>query len=85
MRLGHASYAYIDGKSGSELSLHSQRFLARKSPDDLGQWFGTLMEHSRTVFQPWSMELLFVAGVMNAVSIASDWVPSTSARFFNSP
>jgi DNA-binding HxlR family transcriptional regulator len=54
-------------KAGSELSLHSQRFLARKSPPELGTWFGSLMEHSRTVFQPWSMELLFVAGVLGEV------------------
>lgn len=54
-------------KSGSELSLHSQRFLAAKKPEELGAWFGALMEHSRTVFQPWSMELLFVAGVLGEV------------------
>jgi DNA-binding HxlR family transcriptional regulator len=54
-------------KSGSELSLHSQRFLAAKTPKEVGAWFGALMEHSRTVFQPWSMELLFVAGVLGEV------------------
>lgn len=54
-------------RAGSELSLHSQRFLAAKRPDELGKWFGALMEHSRVVFQPWSMELLFVAGVLGEV------------------
>jgi DNA-binding HxlR family transcriptional regulator len=54
-------------RSGSELSLHSQRFLAAKSPKEMGAWFGALMEHSRTVFQPWSMEILFVAGVLGDV------------------
>ncbi len=54
-------------RSGSELSLHSQRFLASKSPKEIGAWFGALMEHSRVVFQPWSMELLFVAGVLGEV------------------
>jgi DNA-binding HxlR family transcriptional regulator len=54
-------------KSGSELSLHSQRFLAAKGPKEVGAWFGALMEHSRTVFQPWCLELLFVAGVLGEV------------------
>lgn len=54
-------------RSGSELSLHSQRFLAAKGPKEVGAWFGALMEHSRTVFQPWSMEVLFVAGVLGEV------------------
>jgi DNA-binding transcriptional ArsR family regulator len=54
-------------RAGSELSLHSQRFLAAKSPKEMGAWFGALMEHSRTVFQPWSMEILFVAGVLGDV------------------
>ena len=54
-------------RAGSELSLHSQRFLAAKSPKEVGTWFGALMEHSRAVFQPWSMELLFVAGVLGEV------------------
>lgn len=54
-------------QAGSELSVHSQRFLAAKSPKDMGQWFGALMEHSRIVFQPWSMEILFVAGVLGEV------------------
>lgn len=54
-------------RAGSQLSLHSQRFLAAKTPKEVGLWFGALMEHSRVVFQPWSMELLFVAGVMGEV------------------
>lgn len=54
-------------RAGSELSIHSQRFLAAKQPKELGVWFGSLMEHSRVVFQPWSMELLFVAGVLGEV------------------
>jgi DNA-binding HxlR family transcriptional regulator len=54
-------------RAGSELSMHSQRFLAAKKPDEVGKWFGALMEHSRVVFQPWSMELLFVAGVLGEV------------------
>jgi DNA-binding HxlR family transcriptional regulator len=54
-------------KAGSELSMHSQAFLAAKTPKEIGQWFGSLMEHSRVVFQPWSMELLFVAGVLGEV------------------
>ena len=54
-------------KAGSELSLHSQKFLAAKTPAEVGKWFGALMEHSRVVFQPWSMEILFVAGVQGEV------------------
>lgn len=54
-------------RAGSELSLHSQRFLAARSPEELGKWFTALMEHSKVVFQPWSMEILFVAGVLGEV------------------
>jgi len=54
-------------KAGSDLSLHTQRFLSGMSPKEMGAWFGTLMERSRDVFQPWSMELLFVAGVLGEV------------------
>lgn len=54
-------------RSGSELSVHSRKFLSAKSPKEIGAWFGALMEHSRVVFQPWSMEILFVAGVLGEV------------------
>ena len=68
LRQPEAMAAYRSAvKAGSELSLHSQRFLAAKPPDEIGAWFGALMEHSRAVFQPWSMELLFVTGVLGEV------------------
>ena len=54
-------------RAGSELSLHSQRFLAARSPKEMGDWLGRLMEISRDVFQPWSMEILFVTGVQGEV------------------
>jgi DNA-binding HxlR family transcriptional regulator len=54
-------------RAGSVLSVQSQRFLAAKSPKEMGAWFGAFMEHSRVVFQPWSMEILFVAGVLGEV------------------
>ncbi len=54
-------------KAGSELSLASQAFLAKKKPGELGEWFTALMRHSRTVFQPWSMEIIFVTGVLGHV------------------
>src|SRR5687768_8389958 len=47
-------------RAGSELSLHSQRFLAARTPKEMAEWLGRLMEVSRDVFQPWSMEILFV-------------------------
>jgi DNA-binding HxlR family transcriptional regulator len=54
-------------RAGSELSLHSQRFLAARSPKEMGEWLARLMEVSRDVFQPWSMEILFVTGVVGEV------------------
>lgn len=54
-------------RAGSELSLHSQRFLLAKGADGMGQWIGRLMEVSRDVFQPWTMEILFVTGVQGEV------------------
>jgi DNA-binding HxlR family transcriptional regulator len=54
-------------RAGSELSLQSQRFLLAKGPDAMGQWIGRLMELSRDVFQPWTMEMLFVTGVLGEV------------------
>jgi DNA-binding HxlR family transcriptional regulator len=54
-------------RSGSELSLHTQRFLAAKGPDEMGRWLRELMGASRIVFQPWSMETLFVTGVLGEV------------------
>jgi DNA-binding HxlR family transcriptional regulator len=54
-------------RAGSELSLHSQRFLAARSPKEMAEWLGRLMEVSRDVFQPWSMEILFVTGVQGEV------------------
>ena len=54
-------------RAGSELSLHSQRFLVAKGPAEMGKWSGRLMEVSRDVFQPWTMEILFVTGVLGEV------------------
>lgn len=54
-------------RAGSELSIHSQRFLAARSPKEMAEWLGRLMEISRDVFQPWSMEILFVTGVQGEV------------------
>lgn len=54
-------------RAGSELSLHSQRFLVAKGPREMGKWIGRLMEVSRDVFQPWTMEILFVTGVLGQV------------------
>ena len=54
-------------RAGSELSLHSQRFLVARSPKEMGEWLSRLMEVSRDVFQPWSMEILFVTGVQGEV------------------
>lgn len=54
-------------RAGSELSLHSQRFLLAKGPGEMGKWVGRLMEVSRDVFQPWTMEILFVTGVLGEV------------------
>lgn len=68
LRQPEAMAAYKQAvRSGSELSLHSQKSMAALSPKEMGTWFGDLMEHSRVVFQPWSMELLFVAGVLGEV------------------
>ena len=54
-------------RAGSELSLHSQRFLVARSPKEMAEWLARLMEVSRDVFQPWSMEILFVTGVQGEV------------------
>lgn len=68
LRQPEAMAAYRQAvRSGSELSLHSQKCMAALSPTEMGRWFADLMEHSRVVFQPWSMELLFVAGVLGEV------------------
>jgi DNA-binding HxlR family transcriptional regulator len=54
-------------RAGSELSIHSQRFLAARTPKEMGDWLARLMDVSRDVFQPWSMEILFVIGVLGQV------------------
>src|SRR5688572_9378668 len=38
-------------RAGSELSIHSQRFLVARSPKEMGEWLSRLMEISRDVFQ----------------------------------
>jgi len=58
-------------RSGSELSLHTQRFLSNKGPDEMGKWIRDLMRESRIVFQPWSMEILFVTGVQGEVRFST--------------
>ena len=54
-------------RAGSELSLHSQRFLLARGPDGVGTFLRRLMEVSGDVFQPWSMEILFLTGIQGEV------------------
>lgn len=53
--------------AGSDLSLHSRAFLAAKPAKAMGAWLLDLRRQGRVVFQPWSMEVLFVAGVRGIV------------------
>jgi DNA-binding HxlR family transcriptional regulator len=54
-------------RAGSELSLHSRKFLLGRGPDGVGIFLTRLMEVSRDVFQPWSMEILFLTGLQGEV------------------
>ncbi len=54
-------------RHGSDLSLQTRTFLAAKSQPEMGEWIRDVMEQSRVVFQPWSMETLFVTGVLGEV------------------
>lgn len=68
-------------KAGSELSMHSKQFLAPKGQGELGQWIRGLLAQSRVVFQPWSMEILFVAGVLDTVRFSTlEQVLGTSSK-----
>lgn len=49
-------------RAGSELSLHTQEFLRGMAEETRVTWLSDLMGASRAVFQPWSMEILFVVG-----------------------
>lgn len=58
-------------RSGSELSLRTQSFLAPRGPAETGKWIRDLMGASRVVFQPWSMETLFLTGVLGEVRFST--------------
>ena len=54
-------------KAGSDLSLRTRGFLQARTQQDVAAWLGELLVHSRTVFQPWSMEILLLAGALGDV------------------
>lgn len=54
-------------RAGSILSLETQNFLLEQPESARVAWLGQLMESSRNVFQPWSMEILFATGVQSQV------------------
>jgi len=39
------------------------QFLARRSPESQAKWAAASVEAARVIFQPWSMEILFVLAV----------------------
>jgi DNA-binding HxlR family transcriptional regulator len=51
-------------RSGSDLSLRTQAFLAPAGPDGAGAWIRTLLDRSQALFQPWNLEILFLVGAL---------------------
>ncbi len=48
----------------ASLSLRMRTFLHGRSQDEQAAWIRTSMSVSRELFQPWSMELLYLTGVL---------------------
>jgi len=68
-------------KAGSHLSLETQGFLQRKTKAQAGAWLRESMQQSKLLFQPWSMEILFLAGIFGAVRFSElEALLGTSSR-----
>ena len=50
-------------KASKELSAGVLQFLAKRAPDAQAKWVQASVEAGRALFQPWSMEIVFVLAV----------------------